>query len=106
MAAKPALLSLLHISDLHFGVPPAYAGGAPTHWRHLELCDGWLGHDDRALKHLADFAVDHRQAADHLLITGDSRPAVNRRSSHRQDSTSRARSSWRTARSVCATPRC
>lgn len=70
MAGTP-LLSLLHISDLHFGVPPVYAGGAPTKWRHLEACDGWLGHHDAALKHLAEFALAEPAAAQWMLFTGD-----------------------------------
>lgn len=71
MAGTP-LLSLLHISDLHFGVPPASAGGGPPAlWRHLELFDGWLGHNDHALIHLEDFILDHKAESQHLVVTGD-----------------------------------
>jgi predicted phosphodiesterase len=69
--AGTELLSFLHISDLHFGVPPEHAAPPPTPWRHLALCDGWLGHDLRAVIHLADFVLDHEREASHMVITGD-----------------------------------
>lgn len=69
--AGTQLLSLLHISDLHFGDPPAHAAPPPPAWRHVALCDGWLAHDLRAIRHLADFVLDHDDAATHMVITGD-----------------------------------
>jgi 3',5'-cyclic AMP phosphodiesterase CpdA len=69
---KP-LHTLLHISDLHFGVPAASASGGtpPTKWRHLECTDGWLGHNDSALAHLEDYALDLADENPTLLVTGD-----------------------------------
>lgn len=67
------LLTLLHVSDLHFGVPPASTPGGqpPTQWRHLRLADGWLGHNDSALVHLEDFALDLADESPTLVVTGD-----------------------------------
>ena len=65
------LLSFLHISDLHFGEPPAHAAPLPASLRHLSWCDGWLGHDFRAVKALSDFATEHDDLTPHMVITGD-----------------------------------
>jgi len=69
--AGTELLAFLHISDLHFGVPPEHAAPPPVPWRHLALCDGWLGHDLRAIAHLADFVLEHDEEKTHMVITGD-----------------------------------
>lgn len=71
--SEKRLHTLLHISDLHFGVPSSSApGGAPpTKWRHLEYTDGWLGHNDSALAHLEDYAIELALEEPTLLVTGD-----------------------------------
>ena len=69
--AGTELLAFLHISDLHFGVPPEHAAPPPVPWRHLALCDGWLGHDLRAITHLSDFVLEHDDTKTHMVITGD-----------------------------------
>jgi hypothetical protein len=71
--AEERLHTLLHVSDLHFGVPPANTPGGqpPTQWRHLKLADGWLGHNDSALVHLEDFALDLADESPTLVVTGD-----------------------------------
>ena len=65
------LLAFLHISDLHFGEPPEHTAGPPAIWRHLSLCDGWLGHDFRAVKALSDFVLEHNHLTPNMVITGD-----------------------------------
>jgi hypothetical protein len=76
-AMKGNLLhTLLHISDLHFGVPPASAAGGtpPTAWRHLSHADGWLGHNDSAVAQLDDYFLDLKSSEPvepTVLVSGD-----------------------------------
>jgi 3',5'-cyclic AMP phosphodiesterase CpdA len=65
------LLTLLHISDLHFRVSSADDGQPPKWWRHFPATDGWWGHDVRALEHLEDFVIDLRDESPYVVLTGD-----------------------------------
>lgn len=71
------LLTLLHISDLHFGHPAAEAGALPpVDWkRHFSIYDGFMGHHTDALIHLTAFAKTLRRTDPAhkplLVVTGD-----------------------------------
>lgn len=71
------LLTLLHISDLHFGYPAAEAGAIPpVDWhRHFSVYDGFMGHHTDALIHLTAFAKTLRRTDPAqkplLAVTGD-----------------------------------
>jgi 3',5'-cyclic AMP phosphodiesterase CpdA len=57
IAGGRRLATLVHISDLHFGVPSAEDGAPPpANWRrHVPLMDGFLGHHAAAIDHLTHF---------------------------------------------------
>ena len=69
------LLTLIHISDLHFGYPTAEDGALPPAcWkRHFKVFDGLLGHHFAALEHLTQSVnVLRAQGGTPLLVvTGD-----------------------------------
>jgi hypothetical protein len=66
-----SLLTLLHISDLHFRVSSAEDGQPPKWWRHFPSTDGWWGHDVRALERLQDFVIELQDESPYLVLTGD-----------------------------------
>jgi len=71
------LLTLVHISDLHFGHPPAEEGGAPPAdlRRHFKMFDGLLGHHFPALDHLTTYMkllrLQETDPAPIVVLTGD-----------------------------------
>ncbi len=66
------LLTLVHISDLHFGSPPASEGGEPpTWWRRFDRFDGWLGHSEHAIEHLEQFIRRIEPEKPAVVVTGD-----------------------------------
>lgn len=74
---KPTrVLTLLHVSDLHFGYPSAEEGALPPlDWkRHVSVFDGFLGHHTDALHHLSRFAkvlTAQEGQPPVLVVTGD-----------------------------------
>lgn len=71
------LLTLIHLSDLHFGYPSAEDGAPPpADWRrHVKLLDGFLGHHFAALDHLTHtvnlLRAREGEPAPVLVVTGD-----------------------------------
>lgn len=71
------LLTLVHISDLHFGYPCAEDGASPpADWRrHIKTFDGLLGHHFAALDHLTQFVkllkLSEPSPAPLIVLTGD-----------------------------------
>lgn len=70
--AERRLRTLVHVSDLHLGVPrPCDGGRPPDFWRYTTWFDGMLGHDESSLKHLADYFLSLEGESPDLVVTGD-----------------------------------
>jgi len=74
------LATLLHISDLHVGVPDAQTGDAvlsplvSAAYQHCTWLDGLLGHHSQALEDLEEFLENELRSKNedpHIVITGD-----------------------------------
>jgi 3',5'-cyclic AMP phosphodiesterase CpdA len=76
---KKRLITIVHVSDLHFGDLDPTSGNsnlsarAPLWWRYLKWFDGYLGHHAIALIHFWDIFINHlKKKRDVILVvTGD-----------------------------------
>jgi Calcineurin-like phosphoesterase len=70
------LMTLVHISDLHFGETDPKTGSArldaqlPPWWPGVRWFDGYLGHHGAALRHLDDFLAGLGEPSS-VVLTGD-----------------------------------